>query len=161
MKEFKEFLLKTNALALAVGVIIGGAVGKVVSSIVSDLLMPPIGLLVGNLDFSSLFLNLSTTHYATLEEAKKAGAPTLNYGMFLNNVIDFMIIAFCVYMIEKEFHLGRITHMLTDERVLTAALTNRLHEVTLLLEAGKAINAELELPAVIETILRSATAIVK
>jgi large conductance mechanosensitive channel len=88
-------------LALAVGVIIGGAVGKVVSSMVSDLLMPPIGLLVGNLDFSSLFLNLSTTHYATLEEAKKAGAPTLNYGMFLNNVIDFVIIAFCVFMITK------------------------------------------------------------
>src|SRR5204863_8177890 len=101
MTEFKEFLLKTNALALAVGVIIGGAVGKVVSSMVSDLLMPPIGLLVGNLDFSSLLLNLSTTHYATLEEAKKAGAPTLNYGMFLNNVIDFDVIAFCVYMIPR------------------------------------------------------------
>ena len=101
MQDFKEFLLKTNALALAVGVIIGAAVGKVVSSMVSDLLMPPIGLLVGNLDFSSLFLNLSTTHYATLEEAKKAGAPTLNYGMFLNNVIDFVIIAFCVYMITR------------------------------------------------------------
>jgi large conductance mechanosensitive channel len=101
MKEFKEFLLKTNALALAIGVIIGGAVGKVVSSLVSDILMPPIGLLVGNLDFSSLFLNLSTTHYATLDEAKKAGAPTLNYGLFLNHIIDFVIIAFCVFIITK------------------------------------------------------------
>ena len=101
MREFKEFLLKTNALALAIGVIIGGSVGKVVSSLVSDVLMPPIGLLVGNLDFSSLFLNLSTTHYATLDEARKAGAPTLNYGAFINTIIDFVIIAFCIFVITK------------------------------------------------------------
>ncbi|HKQ96730.1 MAG TPA: large conductance mechanosensitive channel protein MscL [Candidatus Polarisedimenticolia bacterium] len=101
MKEFREFLLKTNALALAVGVIIGGAVGKVVSSLVSDILMPPIGLLLGNIDFSNLFLNLSTTHYATLDEAKKAGAPTLNYGLFINSIIDFTIIAFCIFIITK------------------------------------------------------------
>lgn len=101
MKEFKEFLLKSNALALAVGVIIGGSVGKVVSSLVSDILMPPIGLLLGNIDFSNLFLNLSTTHYATLDEARKAGAPTLNYGMFINSIIDFVIIAFCIFLITK------------------------------------------------------------
>ena len=101
MKDFKEFLLKTNALALAVGVIIGGAVGKVVSSLVSDILMPPIGLLMGNIDFSNLFLNLSSTHYATLDEARKAGAPTLNYGMFINSIIDFVIIALCIFMITK------------------------------------------------------------
>ena len=101
MKDFKEFLLKTNALALAVGVIIGGAVGKVVSSLVSDILMPPLGLLLGNIDFSGLFLNLSATHYATLDEAKKAGAPTLNYGLFINTIIDFVIIAFCVFVITK------------------------------------------------------------
>ena len=101
MKEFKDFLLKTNALALAIGVIIGGAVGKVVSSLVSDILMPPIGLLVGNLDFTNLFLNLSTTDYATLDEARKAGAPTFNYGLFINSVIDFVIIAFCVFVITK------------------------------------------------------------
>jgi len=101
MKEFKEFLLKSNALALAVGVIIGGAVGKVVSSLVSDILMPPIGLLLGNIDFSNLFLNLSATHYATLDEARKAGAPTLNYGLFTNSIIDFVIVAFCIFMITK------------------------------------------------------------
>jgi len=101
MKEFKEFLLKSNALALAIGVIIGGAVGKVVSSLVSDILMPPIGLLLGNIDFSNLFLNLSTTHYATLDEARKAGAPTLNYGMFINSIIDFVIISLCIFMITK------------------------------------------------------------
>jgi large conductance mechanosensitive channel len=101
MKEFKEFLLKTNALALAVGVIIGGAVGKVVSSLVNDILMPPIGLLLGNMDFSSLFINLSSNHYATLDEAKKAGAPILGYGVFINTLIDFTIVAFCVFMITK------------------------------------------------------------
>jgi large conductance mechanosensitive channel len=101
MKEFKEFLLKSNALALAVGVIIGAAVGKVVASLVNDILMPPIGLLLGNVDFSNLFLNLSSNHYATIEEAKKAGAPTLNYGLFINSIIDFLIISFCIFLITK------------------------------------------------------------
>lgn len=101
MGGFKEFLMKTNALALAVGVIIGGAVGKVVASLVGDILMPPIGLLLGNVDFSNLFLNLSGASYATLEEAKKAGAATLNYGAFINTVVDFGIVAFCVYVITK------------------------------------------------------------
>ncbi|HEV8121097.1 MAG TPA: large conductance mechanosensitive channel protein MscL [Candidatus Polarisedimenticolia bacterium] len=94
-------MLKSNALALAVGVIIGGAIGKVVSSLVNDLLMPPIGLLLGNVDFSSLFINLSSNHYATLDEAKKAGAPVLGYGVFINTVIDFIIVAFCVFLITK------------------------------------------------------------
>jgi len=101
MTEFKEFLLKSNALALAVGVIIGAAVGKVVSSLVNDILMPPIGLLLGNVDFSNLFLNLSSNHYATIDEAKKAGAPTLNYGLFINSIIDFLIVAFCIFVITK------------------------------------------------------------
>lgn len=101
MAGFKEFLLKTNALALAVGVIIGGAIGKVVSSLVNDVLMPPLGLLLGNVDFSSLFINLSSTPYATLAEAQAAGAPTVNYGAFLNNIVDFVIVAFCIYMITK------------------------------------------------------------
>lgn len=101
MKGFTEFLLKTNALALAVGVIIGGAVGKVVGSLVSDILMPPLGLILGKVDFSNLFFNLDGTAYATLEEAKKAGAPTLNIGVFINTLVDFAIVAFCVYMITK------------------------------------------------------------
>ncbi len=101
MKGFKEFLLKTNALALAIGVIIGGAVGKVVSSLVNDILMPPIGQVLGNVDFSSLFITLGTTQYATLAEAKAAGAATINYGSFLNTIIDFVIVAFCIYMITK------------------------------------------------------------
>ena len=101
MKGFKEFLLSTNALALAIGVIIGGAVGKVVGSLVKDLLMPPLGLILGKVDFSNLFINLGATKYATLAEAQAAGAPTLNLGLFLNSVVDFVIIAFCVYMIAK------------------------------------------------------------
>jgi large conductance mechanosensitive channel len=101
MKDFKDFLLQTNALALAIGVIIGGAAGKVVSSMVNDLLMPPIGLLLGNVDFSNLFINLSTTQYATLDEAQKAGVPTLRYGLFLNTIVDFVIVAFCIFMISK------------------------------------------------------------
>jgi large conductance mechanosensitive channel len=101
MKEFKEFLLKTNALALAVGVIIGAAAGKVVSSLVADILMPPIGLLLGKVDFSNLFFTLGAGTYATLAEAKAAGAPTLNVGIFINTVIDFTVVAFCVFMITK------------------------------------------------------------
>lgn len=101
MQGFKDFLLKTNALALAVGVIIGTAVGKVVSSLVSDVLMPPIGKLLGGVDLSNFFINLGSGTYQTLEEAKKAGAATINYGVFLNSIIDFIIIAFCVYMVSK------------------------------------------------------------
>ena len=101
MKGFKEFLLRTNALALAVGVIIGGAVGKVVSSLVNDVLMPPIGRLLGGVDLSNFFVNLGAGSYATLEEARKAGAPTLNYGVFVNTIIDFVIVSFCVFTISK------------------------------------------------------------
>ena len=85
LKEFKEFAMRGNVLDLAIAVIIGGAFGKIVSSFVEDVLMPPLGLLLGKVDFSNLFLNLSHTAYATIAEAKKAGAPTLNYGLFLNN----------------------------------------------------------------------------
>ena len=100
MKGFKEFLLQTNALALAIGVIIGGAVGKVVGSLVKDILMPPLGLILGKVDFSNLFINLGG-NYATLAEAQAAGAPTLNLGLFFNAIVDFVIIAFCIYMIAK------------------------------------------------------------
>lgn len=101
MKAFREFLLKTNALALAVGVIIGGAVGKVVTSLVNDILMPPIGQVLGNVDFSSLFITLGTTQYKSIAEAKAAGAATINIGLFLNAVIDFIIVSFCIFMITK------------------------------------------------------------
>ena len=102
LKEFKEFAMKGNVLDMAIGVIIGGAFGKIVSSLVSDVLMPPIGLLMGKVDFSSLFLNLSGTPQPSLAAAKAAGAPTLNYGVFLQSVFDFIIIAFVIFILVKQ-----------------------------------------------------------
>jgi large conductance mechanosensitive channel len=102
LKEFKEFAMKGNVLDMAIGVIIGGAFGKIISSLVSDVLMPPIGLLMGKVDFSSLFLNLSGTPQPSLTAAKAAGAPTLNYGVFLQSIFDFIIIAFAVFMLVKQ-----------------------------------------------------------
>jgi large conductance mechanosensitive channel len=102
LKEFKDFAMKGNVLDMAIGVIIGGAFGKIVSSLVSDVLMPPIGLLMGKVDFSSLFINLSGTPQPSLTAAKAAGAPTLNYGVFLQATFDFIIIAFVIFMLVKQ-----------------------------------------------------------
>ena len=104
LKEFRDFAMRGNVLDMAIGVIIGGAFGKIVSSLVSDLLMPPIGLLLGKVDFSSLFLNMSGTPQPSLAAAKAAGAPTLNYGVFLQSVFDFIIIAFVIFMLVKQFN---------------------------------------------------------
>ncbi len=89
LKEFKEFAMKGNVLDMAIGIIIGAAFGKIITSLVGDVIMPPIGLVLGRVDFSSLFLNLSHTHYDSLAAAKAAGVVTINYGLFLNTVIDF------------------------------------------------------------------------
>lgn len=102
LKEFKDFAMKGNVLDMAIGVIIGGAFGKIVSSLVSDVLMPPLGLLLGKVDFSSLFLNLSGTPQPSLTAAKAAGAPTLNYGVFLQATFDFIIIAFVIFILVKQ-----------------------------------------------------------
>jgi large conductance mechanosensitive channel len=104
LKEFKEFAMKGNVLDLAIGVIIGAAFGKIVTSVVEDLLMPLIGLILGKVDFANLFVSLNGTSYPTLADAKKAGAPTLNYGLFLNNVINFLIIAFVIFLIVKQIN---------------------------------------------------------
>lgn len=104
LKEFKEFAMKGNVMDMAIGVIIGGAFGKIVSSLVSDVLMPPIGLLMGKVDFSSLFLNLSGTPQPSLTAAKAAGAPTVNYGVFLQTVFDFIIIAFVIFLLVKQIN---------------------------------------------------------
>ncbi len=101
MKEFKEFAVKGNALDLAVGMIIGAEFGKIVSSLVSDIIMPPIGKIIGGVNFSSLFLSLNGETYPTLEAAKAVGAPTLNYGLFIDSVIKFIIVAFAVFMLVK------------------------------------------------------------
>ncbi|MCS6896415.1 MAG: large-conductance mechanosensitive channel protein MscL [Nitrospira sp.] len=104
LKEFKEFAMRGNVLDMAIGVIMGGAFGKIVSSLVSDVLMPPLGLILGKVDFSSLFINLSDTPYPSLVAAKAAGAPTLNYGVFLQSVFDFLIIAFVIFMVVKQIN---------------------------------------------------------
>ena len=101
LKEFKEFAMRGNVLDLAIGVIIGAAFGKIVSSFVADVLMPPIGKLMGGVDFSNLFIVLGAGHYDTLKAAKDAGAATLNYGVFINAVIDFLIVAFAVFLVVK------------------------------------------------------------
>ena len=101
LKEFKEFALRGNVLDLAVGVIIGAAFGKVVSSLVDDVIMPPLGKLIGNVDFSSLFINISGTHYDTLAEAKAHSAATLNYGIFINTIINFLIVAFAIFLLVR------------------------------------------------------------
>lgn len=101
LKEFKDFIMRGNVLDLAVAVIIGGAFGAIVTSFVNDILMPPIGLLLGNVDFSNLFINLSGESYTSLEAAQAAGAPTLNYGLFINTIINFLIVAFAIFMVVR------------------------------------------------------------
>lgn len=101
LKEFREFAIKGNVLDMAVGIIIGAAFGKIVTSFVEDVIMPPIGLLLGKVDFSGLFINLSGTAYPSLAAAKAAGAATINYGLFLNNVISFLIVVFAVFLLVK------------------------------------------------------------
>ncbi len=104
LKEFKEFAIKGNVIDMAVGVVIGGAFGKIVNSLVADVIMPPIGLLLGKVDFSNLFLNLSGTPAASLAEAKAKGLATLNYGVFINTAIEFLIIAFAIFMVVKQIN---------------------------------------------------------
>jgi large conductance mechanosensitive channel len=101
LKEFKEFAIKGNMVDMAIGIIIGAAFGKIVSSLVADVLMPPLGKAMGGVDFSSLFFNLSGGSYPSLAAAKAAGAATINYGIFINSVTDFVIIAFVLFMIIK------------------------------------------------------------
>ena len=104
LKDFKAFAMRGNVIDLAVGVIIGAAFGKIVASAVDDVIMPQIGRLLGHVDFSQLFINLGDTHYATLNEAKAHAAATLNYGAFLNTIINFLIVAFCVFLIVTWFN---------------------------------------------------------
>ncbi len=109
LKEFREFAIKGNALDMAVGIIIGGAFGAVVNTLVGDMIMPPIGLLLHGVDFSNLFIVLkdgarSAAPYATLAEAKSAGAVTLNYGQFLNSIIGFLIVSFSVFLLVRSFN---------------------------------------------------------
>ena len=100
-KEFKEFVMRGNVMDMAVGIILGAAFGKIVTSFVGDVLMPPIGLALGRVDFSNLFISLSSQHFDTIAAAKAAGAATINYGLFLNTIIDFLIVAAAIFIVVK------------------------------------------------------------
>jgi len=104
MKEFREFAARGNVVDLAVGVIIGAAFGKIVTSLVNDIVMPPIGMVIGRIDFRNLFLPLNGQTYATLADAQKASAPTINYGTFLNTVLEFLIIAFVIFLLVRQIN---------------------------------------------------------
>src|SRR5574337_219406 len=103
-KEFKAFAMRGNVLDMAIGIIIGAAFGKIASSFVNDILMPPVGLLIGKTDFSGLFIDLSGNAYPTLAAAKAAGAATINYGIFLNTAMDFLIVAFAIFLLIKQIN---------------------------------------------------------
>lgn len=107
LEEFKKFAMRGNVIDLAVGFIMGGAFGAIVNSLVNDVIMPPIGLVLGRVNFSSLFINLTSTAYTSLDEAKKAGAATINYGAFINTVINFIIIAFVLFLLIRQ--VNRLT----------------------------------------------------
>lgn len=101
-KEFKEFAMRGNVLDMAIGIIIGAAFGKIITSFVGDILMPPLGLLLGKVDFSNLFVSLSGQSYPSLAAAKAAGAATINYGIFLNTVLDFLIVSFAIFLLIRQ-----------------------------------------------------------
>lgn len=103
-EDFKKFAMRGNVIDMAVGVIIGGAFGKIVGSIVNDIVMPPLGMMMGKMDFVNFFVSLNGQHYATLEAAKKAGAPVLAYGNFINAVLDFVILAFIIFMMIRQIN---------------------------------------------------------
>jgi len=119
-KEFKEFAMRGNVMDMAVGIIIGAAFGKIVASFVEDVLMPPLGLLIGKVDFSNLFINLSGKSYETIAAAKAAGAPTLNYGVFFNVCINFLIVAFAIFLLVRTMN-----KLKREEKAAPAAPTTR------------------------------------
>jgi large conductance mechanosensitive channel len=106
-KEFKEFALRGSLIDMTVGIILGAATSTLVKSLINDVIMPPIGMLLGKVDFSNLFINLSRTHYASLAEAKAAGAPTINYGVFLNEVLNFLVVSFVLFLVIRQINRFR------------------------------------------------------
>jgi large conductance mechanosensitive channel len=117
LSDFKNFILRGNVVDMAVGVIIGGAFGKIVTSLVNDVLMPPIGKVIGNVDFTELFLTLNGQHYASLDDATKAGAPVIKFGVFFNQVLDFLIVAAVIF-----FVVNRVTALIAAKVPLGADL---------------------------------------
>ncbi len=120
LKEFKEFAMRGNVVDMAVGVIIGGAFGKIVTSLINDVIMPPIGLLLGQVNFTDLFLDLSGKGYPSLAAAQEAGAATINYGMFLNTILDFVVVALVIFLLVRQ-----INRMQKQEKTPLAAPTTK------------------------------------
>ena len=110
LKDFKDFIMRGNVVDLAVGIIIGAAFGKIVTSLVNDILMPPLGLVLGKMDFSGLFINLSGTPYPSLAAAKAAGAATINYGAFINTIVDFLIVSAAIFFVVLQIAKLRRRH---------------------------------------------------
>ena len=137
LNEFKKFAMRGNVVDMAVGIIIGASFGKIVSSLVADVVMPPIGLIMGNVDFSQLFIDLSGGGYASLAAAKEAGAATINYGSFINTVLDFVIVAFAIFMI-----IRGMNKMKKKEEEKPAEPPKPSAEVELLTEIRDALKAK-------------------
>jgi large conductance mechanosensitive channel len=109
LKEFRDFVARGNVVDLAVAVVIGAAFGKIIDSLVKDIIMPPIGMVLGKVDFANLFIDLSGQNYTTLKDAQAAGAPTINYGAFINTIISFLIVAFAIFIVLKQINRFRRT----------------------------------------------------
>jgi large conductance mechanosensitive channel len=137
LKEFKEFAMRGNVVDMAVGIIIGAAFTSIVKSLVDDILMPPIGMAVGGIDFSDLFINLSDGEYTSLAAAQEAGAATINYGLFLNNVISFLIVAFAIFLLVKGINSMKRNEVETPEEPPKPS-----QEVVLLTEIRDALKAQ-------------------
>jgi large conductance mechanosensitive channel len=142
-KEFKEFAMKGNMIDLAVGIIIGGAFGKIVTSLVNDIIMPLLGLILGNIDFSNLFIPLGKGTFKTIEAAKAAGVGTLNYGIFINNIIDFLIVALSIFIVIKQLNRLKKKEEAAPAPVTTKKCKYCLSEIPL--EATRCPNCTSEL----------------
>ncbi len=138
LEEFKKFAMRGNVVDMAVGIVIGAAFGKIVSSFVNDVIMPPIGLLMGNVDFSNLFINLGDGDYATMAAATEAGAPIIKYGMFINSILDFVIVAFAIFMVVK----GMNKMKKAEEEAPPAAPPEPSDEVKLLTEIRDSLKSQ-------------------
>ncbi len=137
MREFKEFAMRGNVVDLAVGIVIGAAFGTIVNSLVNDVIMPPIGLVMGNVDFSDLFINLSAQDYASLAAAREAGAPVIAYGAFINAVINFVIVAFAIFLVVKAMNrLRRKQETAPEETPVPPRQETLLEEIRDLLKAA-------------------------
>ena len=122
LREFRNFVMRGNMIDLAIGFILGAAFGKVVTSLVTDILMPPVGLALGRVDFANLFISLNGQRYPTLQAAKTAGAPTINYGIFFNTILDFIVVAFVIFLVVRQINRMRRESPTTRECPYCASL---------------------------------------